>query len=144
MKYPESDVIYGEVGPYVGPFPDHDKLHSSRPGSLESHPHTFFLYPVKDRHNSSLAFLYGGAAWDVSLRNLLPSNVRGIMAIISNDCNQSYTYEIDGIDAFYIGDGDLHLPQFDDKRKDRVLSQFANQELLKEPGHCIYRLVSET
>jgi len=38
----------------------------------------------------------------------------GIIIVIGNDCGQMFTYRIDGPDATYLGDGDLHDARYDD------------------------------
>ena len=41
------------------------------------------------------------------LGQLLPGT-NGIVAVLSNDCGQDYTYSINGADAHFVGIGDLH------------------------------------
>lgn len=72
-------------------------MHSKETGSQIDHPHSLVFHPIHrdpDNYESDIvAVTAAGFAWDASLRNLLPSNVNGIVAEILNNCNQSYTYE---------------------------------------------------
>lgn len=124
----------------------HDALHSVREGSKSDHPHSFVWHPVHEKiddFNSKVVAIIGaGVAWDVPLRNLLPQTVSGISAVISNNCNQSYTYYLDGPDALYIGEGDLHEKRFESDGVAFDLVLGTNPEFATTPGHCLYRLVS--
>jgi hypothetical protein len=129
---------------------EHNAMHSRlNTGSSPDHPHSFMWTPVYDEMRnpeSNFACVVGtGFAWDFSLRNLLPQSVKGIIAVIANDCNQTYTYDITGSDAFYIGEGDQHEPKYDSYKVVRELS------VLKDPvaaktvkGHCQYTMVCYT
>ena len=63
-------------------------------------PHCGFMQPVyKDMFNTSseiVATMQAGVPWDRYLVNLLPPNVTGIHVVLSNTCNQSFTYTLDG------------------------------------------------
>jgi len=37
----------------------------------------------------------------------------GMICVIGNECGQMFTYEINGPEAKYVGDGDLHDPKYD-------------------------------
>jgi hypothetical protein len=126
---------------------EHQAMHSRvKTGSQADFPHAFLWTPIYDGLNISqsnfVALVATGFAWDFSLRNLLPTSVEGVIAVISNNCNQTYTFEISGIDAFFLGEGDLHEPKYDSYRVVRELS------VLNDPvgaravqGHCEYTMV---
>ena len=80
---------------------EHEAMHSKlKTGSSPDHPHSFIWTPVYedplDVNSKFVAVLATNFAWDFSLRNLLPDNVVGMIAVIKNNCNQTYTYEITG------------------------------------------------
>jgi hypothetical protein len=79
-------------------------------------------------------------AWDQALLNLLPEGVRGIFAVLKNNCNQTHTYEIDGSDAFYRGEGDLHQG-YDSMEVEVDLAIHTHPDFAATPGHCQYSLV---
>lgn len=48
------------------------------------------------------------------LEGILPSKTKGIRIVVENECgNQTFTYQIDGPDAVYLGQWDLHEVKFD-------------------------------
>ena len=129
---------------------EHNAMHSRvKTGSQADFPHAFMWTPIYDDINNPESNFVGvvgtGFAWDFSLRNLLPDSVEGVVAVLSNNCNQTYTFEISGIDAFFLGEGDLHEPKYDSYRVVRELS------VLNDPigakavkGHCEYTMVCVT
>lgn len=52
--------------------------------------------------------------WARFFRNILPENIKGIIVVLDNYCDQPYTYEINGGDVVPLGQGDLHDPEFED------------------------------
>jgi len=76
------------------------------------------LYPIldtadgaitKDEPNSKLVgILASSFFWRQFLENILPNEERGLVAVFKNTCNQSFTYEINGHHAKYLGPSDLH------------------------------------
>ena len=79
---------------------EHDAMHSSlsKGFSRSDYPHTFMVSPVHEQlQNTSskiVAVQISGFAWDAAWRNLLPEGVNGITAVLSNSCNQSFTYRV--------------------------------------------------
>lgn len=47
------------------------------------------------------------------IENILPNGERGLVVVFKNTCNQTFTYEVNGHDAYWMGPGDLHDPKFD-------------------------------
>jgi len=47
------------------------------------------------------------------IENILPSSEKGIVVVFENTCNQTFTYEVNGHEANWLGPGDLHDPKFD-------------------------------
>mmetsp|Transcript_8004 Transcript_8004/g.20080 ORF Transcript_8004/g.20080 Transcript_8004/m.20080 type:complete len:1233 (+) Transcript_8004:204-3902(+) len=52
--------------------------------------------------------------WRDFLKDILPEGERGLVVVIGNACNQSFTYQVNGADPVYLGPGDLHDPAYDD------------------------------
>jgi hypothetical protein len=100
------------------------------------------IHKVVGDTNSEVVAIFGtGTAWDAALLNLLPDDVVGIHAVIKNNCNQSYTYAIDGKDAFYLGEGDSHDPKYDDLELAVSLAVHTHPNFTSTPGHCQYSMV---
>lgn len=148
LKY---DTVWTRVRPYATAGvsmsqEQHDAMHSNREGSKSDHPHSFVWHPVHEKvddYDSPIVAIIGaGIAWDIPLRNLLPDTVSGIHAVISNNCNQSYTYFLDGPDALYVGEGDLHDNKYESDGVIFDLSRGTNPNFATTSGHCLYQLVS--
>eukprot|EP00934_Nitzschia_sp_Nitz4_P005403 Nitzschia sp. Nitz4//scaffold296_size27349//382//4345//NITZ4_008196-RA/size27349-snap-gene-0.39-mRNA-1//1//CDS//3329546261//5393//frame0 len=124
---------------------EHDQMHSRlKTGSSSDYPHSFVWFPIYEKPDNTssklVATLGAGFAWDVSLRDLLPEDVKGVIAVLSNNCNQTYTFEISGSDAFFLGYEDLHESKYD------WMMHYSELSLLSHPlsdethGHCEYSL----
>ena len=128
------------------PEDEHAKMHSTPDGA--SNPHSFTFHPLHrtpgDSTSDIVAMFAVATAWDVSMLNLLPDNVRGMFCVLQNTCNQTVTYRIDGKDAWYLGEGDLHPTHYDDDMAVPVdLNVQQHPDAKSIPGHCIYSMVSE-
>jgi class 3 adenylate cyclase len=75
-------------------------------------------YPVFDSLDPTTRHLTGAIAtniyWRVNFQNVLPPNAKGIICVISNTLNQTFTYRVDGEEPTFLGNGDLHDPHYDD------------------------------
>jgi hypothetical protein len=58
--------------------------------------------------------LLSAVYWRTYFREILPPGANGIIVILENTCNQQYTYRIDGVEAKFLGHGDLHDTKYDD------------------------------
>jgi hypothetical protein len=80
-------------------------------------PMAFFVLPVFDSFDIStrkvVGVLKAALHWKSYLQSLLPANVNNIIVVLENKCDGSYTYEINGSDAYAVGPGDLHDRAFD-------------------------------
>ena len=99
----KNETLSGSVSPTYGieailDVEQHAAFHSRIHGSAASYPHTYLYTPVHrsvgDPESDIVAVLVSLFAWDISMRDLLPSNVSGIIAVLENTCNQTYTYRI--------------------------------------------------
>jgi len=80
---------------------------------------TFLVYPIFDRFNDMngtpqklVGMLATNIYWKFFLSRLLPQRIRGIILVVENSYNQSFTYRIDGPEATLLGMGDFHDPQY--------------------------------
>jgi class 3 adenylate cyclase len=80
-------------------------------------PTSPFSYPVFDSFDPetrNIAGIIGSTFyWKLYLQNILPDNRKGIICVIENSFNQTFTYRIDGSKAIYMGIGDLHDAKYD-------------------------------
>jgi hypothetical protein len=88
------------------------------------------LDPVK-RH--PVAVLTSVLFWESLLWGILPPNQPPILAVLTNDCGQAYTYEMRGEIASFVGQGDRHDPSYDSiKVTDRIFRNGGVSESLEK------------
>ena len=75
--------------------------------------------------------------WNVYLEDVLVEGTEAVHAVISNTCNQSYTYELQGPEAIYLGEGDRHELAFDSLGQTIIIEAFQLREGLKS---CSYKV----
>jgi hypothetical protein len=77
-----------------------------------SEPMSEIFYPIipdSDEGNETVMGVYSIAIfWRDLINNILPPDSDGIVVVIENACNQTFTYEINGPEVHYLGPGDLH------------------------------------
>ena len=148
----KNQTLYTPVRPYAESDSftkeEHNAFHSTRPNSDISYPHSFTSCPIHEIPNDYESKIVGtagtGFAWDYALRFLLPDNVEGIIVEIRNSCNQSSLYELQGIDAFYLGENATKDPRYDNMAVARDLFASTHPDYTTTPGHCYYTIVSNT
>jgi hypothetical protein len=77
---------------------------------------TTLTYPVFDNFSTSrklVGVVLSDIYWRLHLKQILPPNAKGVIAVLENNVNQSFTYQLDGPDVTYLGEGDLHDKAFD-------------------------------
>lgn len=146
-----NETLVTKVNPYAGPAKaflvpeEHALMHDDLPEGETEHPHSFFFHAVRqsvhDPNSKIVAMLTGAAPWDQSMRGLLPEGVNGILVTLHNNCNQSFTYELNGPVASYLGKGHHHTETYDDLMLEVGLSSHSHPDFATTPGHCQYAMV---
>ena len=129
------------------PEDEHKGLHAA---TNEDNPHSFAFHPVYkvpgDINSEVVSILIAATAFDFSMMNLLPDNVKGMFTVVENKCGpapglesqESISYRIDGNEAYFVGKGDLHDPQCDDLMVSVDLSMFENNPNVGNlPASCL-------
>jgi hypothetical protein len=78
-------------------------------------PLTALFYPVFDNFSTSrkvAGVLLSDIYWRLYFDDILPPNAKGVIAVLENNENQTFTYQLDGPDVTYLGEGDLHDEAF--------------------------------
>jgi hypothetical protein len=74
-------------------------------------------YPVFDSFDRETRSVVGVIAttlyWRQYFEDVLPANARGILCVIENTHNQTFTYRVDGSNTTYLGFGDFHDSKYD-------------------------------
>ncbi|CAJ1935354.1 unnamed protein product [Cylindrotheca closterium] len=149
VKILKHEPLISKVRPYVTAGlslsnAEHAAMHSEIEGSSTDFPHSFVFTPVhlesEDTNSPIVAIIGSAMGWDFSLQNLLPEGVVGINAILKNSCGQSFAYEINGPDAFYLGEGDMHQTKYDEYERFVNLALHTHPEFEDTQGHCRYSM----
>lgn len=81
-------------------------------------PLSAVVYPVFDNFDWDSRQIAGilttNIYWKLFFENSLPENARGIMVVLENTFNQTFTYRVDGLEATFVGAGDWHDTAYDD------------------------------
>ena len=67
-----------------------------------------------------------------------------MMIVIQNACNQSFTCELDGREAVYLGNNDYHEDEYNDFVVEVDMNAFENPEAYTAAGHCFFTMVRFT
>ena len=139
-----NETLVTSIKPFNAlPAEEHQNFHTD--SEAYDHPHSFMYHPVyekiKDSSSNIVATLTSSVAWDASMRNLLPETVKGIRCVVKNNCDQSFTYEVVGPKANYVGLGDLHDTKYDNMEATVDLSLHTHPNFTTTPGHCQYTMV---
>eukprot|EP00934_Nitzschia_sp_Nitz4_P000116 Nitzschia sp. Nitz4//scaffold136_size62208//9461//13452//NITZ4_006362-RA/size62208-augustus-gene-0.6-mRNA-1//-1//CDS//3329535600//116//frame0 len=127
---------------------EHEEMHQNLnilDGSTAS-PHTFWCFPVHedptDDDSRIVAAFFAAMSWDVFLLGLLPEGVKGITVVLENTCDQSFTFEIDGPQVYYVGEGDFHDTTYDylESYQDLMEGAYSHPNFTTTTGHCLYSL----
>ncbi|CAB9530660.1 Guanylate cyclase [Seminavis robusta] len=139
-----NELVFTTIKPFANvPAEEHAKMHSNGAEGANN-PHSFTFHPVHrvpgNQSSDIVAMFAVATAWDFSMQNLLPDNVKGMYCVLQNTCNQTVTYRIDGGNATYLGDGELQPSEFDDMAVFVDLNLQTHPDARSTPGHCMYSM----
>ena len=118
----------------------HEQLHQDFVGTndgkyfaAKDRPHSITVTPIFDKFSNAtkkvVGMLYTVLPWDWQLADLLPEGTEKVHVVLDNSCGTTFTYEVQGPRAIYLGPGDLHQPEFDHAV---VMSAFTTRPIIKE------------
>ncbi|CAB9513943.1 Receptor-type guanylate cyclase gcy [Seminavis robusta] len=85
---------------------------------LEGDPSSNFVYPIFDTFSADRSLagaIRTSIFWRKYFTDILPeSSCGGLIAVLSNTHNQTFSYRIEGAKATFLGPGDHHDPRFED------------------------------
>lgn len=81
------------------------------------HPHSFLLTPVFEsvevhEENDIVGLLASVVSWDIYFKDILHEGANGIIVVLDDPIGDQFTYMINGPEAIFLGDGDLHDPKY--------------------------------
>lgn len=138
-------------------------------GDDNYHPLSLFMQPVFedmfDPQSKIVGLIHAVINWDAYVVSLLPPGVDNLLVVLSNDCGQVYSYQVNGpnvsrrqgvmhpfvlifcsrevllLQAVYLGPGDMKEEKYNNKhfRFDLPFEQYMFPETTKNTaGHCSY------
>jgi hypothetical protein len=109
-------------------------------------PLAYYFKPLYDRFEPPFklvgviqSFIY----WHTYFEGLLPAGVNGIVLVLENTCNQTYSFSLFGGSADFIGAGDRHDAKYDYLEESTdygVFLQRSPDDIDGDTGGCFYRL----
>ena len=99
----------------------------------ETTPDSFISLPIYqdvEQHpkiDSMVAVMTSILPWRNYFLDLLPEGIDGVFLVVSNTCNQTFTYEINGPEVTYLGPSDLHDPAYDDFESTTTFTPFGSE-----------------
>jgi len=79
-------------------------------------PWTLVYFPLRQNFNENsenVGALWAIVYWAQYFEGQLPDTARGLVVVLENSCNSTFTYRIDGGTVTPLGDGDRHDTAFD-------------------------------
>lgn len=121
--------------------------HGGDSGNYQAGPASDLYVPIFDSFNEDERFVVGeiGAFvyWQVYFENVLSESDTGLIVVLENNCDQKYSYRIDGYHAHYLGQGDHHDQQYSSMLVQTEYGSFIDFEGASDDlpdGQCLYRL----
>jgi Adenylate and Guanylate cyclase catalytic domain len=151
-----QDLLFTNVTNYrlsrdtVLTYKDHELYHKSimnytvnNDADAYDRPHSIVVQPiyktVNDDSSPPVAFVIAFLPWDWYLINLLPEGAKGVACVLRNTCGQSFTYELNGNTAHYMGEGDKHDRRYSHTEVVIEFYDLKHPSLTRSlPGHCLY------
>ena len=106
---------------------------------------TAILFPVFGsfgKNSVIVGDLISVFSWITFFEGIFTETSPSIHVVISNTCNQTMTFIVDGRSATFLGEGDLHLNKFNPMREIGAFAGFANSHDLllddEASDHCEY------
>ncbi|CAB9519134.1 Receptor-type guanylate cyclase gcy [Seminavis robusta] len=95
--------------------------HAGKPVYYNGDPLSEAAYPIfadfDDENDNGerevVAVMNAQFSWQTYFEGLLPDTNRGFLVVLTNECDGSFTYVINGAEVDKLGFGDLHDPKFD-------------------------------
>jgi hypothetical protein len=84
--------------------------------NLKREPYGYLMEPVYSAFEENpelVGILVGLASFGNLLDKLLPERAKRLVCVIKDACGDAITYELNGRDSEFLGEGDLHDPNFD-------------------------------
>ncbi|CAB9498276.1 Receptor-type guanylate cyclase gcy [Seminavis robusta] len=81
--------------------------------------------------------------WKTFFDNIVHARAPEVRVVLSNTCNEVFTFSIQGHNAVFLDEEDLHDPTYDSMAQQSPFAEFANPKELLEADlgeHCVYNV----
>lgn len=94
------------------------------------------VHETFDETSRVVGYLIAVEAWTHFFERALPHGVDGFIVDIKSSCGPEFTFQVDGPDATFVGQGDLHNSKYDDISLSSVFSPFRSRGEEYDATHC--------
>ena len=100
------------------------------PPGEKRHPQSLQVHPVFDsiQHEGSkvVAFIFATIPWDLYFQDIvIPESKSTVFCVIQDECaDAGYTYFMEGGHVSYLGEGDLHLTEYESLSEQSILASY--------------------
>jgi hypothetical protein len=95
---------------------DMTELFGSSVAHLGEKPESLLLQPIFEDFSKDSKIVAHFAAileWDIYFKNILHQGTNGIVIVVEDTCSEVFSFEINGPNVTYLGDGDHHDKEYD-------------------------------
>jgi hypothetical protein len=106
-------------------------------------PHSYLLQPVYSNmevDRTTVAVLSAFLRWGQFFDRALPEYETGILLVLHGTCGRKFSYILNGHKASFLGDGDLHNPDFDKVYHDFEIVPGTTENVTANTGYCLYKV----
>lgn len=113
-------------------------------GSIQddvAHIHSALLHPIypdfntkEHRKEDIVGFLTAILPWGNYFLNILPEGVNGIIVVLHDTCGDHFTFQVNGPDVVFLGEGDLHDPKYNQFEVSKPFTDFIDHD------YCQYEI----
>ena len=76
--------------------------------------------------------------WERFFSGVLHGGANGVVVVLQNSCSQAYTFQVNGHETSFIGEGDLHDSNYNKYKKSAQLFDLSDSIHVEEETHCLY------
>jgi hypothetical protein len=125
---------------------DMTELFGSSVAHLGKKPESLLLQPIFEDFSEDSKIVAHFAAileWDIYFKNILHQGTNGMVIVVEDTCSEVFSFEVNGPEVTYLGDGDHHDKEYDDMVRMTEFSIFKHIEEDTDEDHgeaCDYFL----
>lgn len=95
---------------------------------------------ASDHESKVVGAIVASLSWDVFFTDLVREGNQGMVSVLTNTCGDSLTWKLQGGLASFLGEGDLHDPEYNEYEYVTKLTPFSQLNAETTPGYCEYTI----